>query len=1438
MATLGRNITFPIYVDVNGVKTSFHGLELKKAVVDSTLMSLGDNITGDVYYINNALAVSMQEYIEYKRTDDEEPTRYYLVNPPTIVREGLVSDNGDLKGMTKYSFTFYHPMVQLNNLPFTDVAVRYDQTDARYRSAEKKFSWIGNLDDFAAKLNKNLEHTLWHVKVSERVPQDVAASLSEVLSFDNATIGDALKQAHDSWDVPFIIETIKVGEVYYNQGKRFQILIGRPANEIFASDADAQAVPPRPFVFKFGKGVGLKNNSATPRNNKIVTRISGYGSENNIPYGYPQIIWYGDQSWDYTVNNDPSNYLSYPIYKGIVGGQWVKLIKHPFTRSHLMPSVYSEAVFNKVSPYNSDGTVNPNYDPTIELVDYYDAIWSSEYPYPNVIVPNAPSYETHEFDIKPELGDDYYIVSAWPINNDTTDASAWDDTMDGEGNYTQSYFKVKLPVLSFDLYACAAITQEMQINMRGGACIGCTFNVQVDWDDYKANFYDNDGNFAPYGQQRNLERYPRSDQGQIDIILQKEFSTFGVIMPNVFQHPQGGDQFVIIGISLPLSYITNAEARLDASMKEYMLENNVHYFDYPLKFDEKFLYDNPHILAQIRNNSVLRFEFANTELELFVKQISIKYGEGALPQYDITLTDDTEVVLNQIGQTQEQVSKLSLLLSEIRQNYNRNVWIELAKKLSKVNDDTAQGKITFNKGLHSKDNADFGYFLQDVSGASIYKEGDAWHVEADYIHARRKLIAKELQIEEITHVGGRMLLSAAEMVCSHVVEYPTYYRCFFLRKDDDGKRIYNKFKIGDQAIMQSFNEGDSPAEDISRFYWRLVVGVGTTYVYDFNDDFNDDYTIEGSQNASSEYNYIDLSKSDCAPSSDVPKAEDKIVQLGYRYDNDTSRQTAIMLAGAGTGSPYIDEYVGVNSYTLEGRCKTRIKPNENFFTGKFELGLDSTFDGKTLTELFSHNEDIDEIMRQLELINFDLDNAKSELQNIGNEISSFTTGNANLLRNTGFTGDYETSSISEEIGVRDDTDVYSYPLKYWESTNASVTADINSASGFSVVLAEGSISQQATKALEWGEWYNVSFRAVGSYLTIKIGGYEQTIELTAQPHRYVFVFQCSNANQQTFSIQYAAARVMEIQLCAGKIPNADWVPSTLDNPKVIAYYQDLVYLANAMNASTTILGGLILTNQIRVGNYRNREMIQETGGMSGTYVNGNSPLLWGGGDMEKAFYTIGKYADNPAYQPTAEELSQMANFVVTHGGRAILNDIVLRGYIYALGGVFNGTVYANNGVFSGTIHATSGEFVGVQNMFEFNVSANERAIVIEGPNIVSSSDPTIPAQGAQQVEYMRIGGWATRPKTGGGYRITPVITGRTLGNDGETTATQFLLDAGNGLTFVSGSGNSAEELARYTGFEMGGNSVGTVILGSLPTSDAGLVTGQVWNDNGTLKIKQ
>lgn len=647
MVAIERNIPFTIY---GGNDEPFYDLVLRKSVVESVAMSLGDKISGDVYYKDNTLEFSLKEYVIYNGV------KYTLVNPPTVVREGLFNDNGELNGMTKYSLEFYHPMYVLTNMPFTDVAVSFDEL--RYKSQDKSFAWIGYLDDYVDKLNKNLEGTEWVVKMSDRLPLDVTTKLSEVLTFDNQMIGDALKTGYDTWEVPFIIDKIDEGEEHYDEGKRFLIQYGLPSTEIFANEQDRD--DKIPFVFRFGQGVGLKNNSRTPRNNKIITRLYGYGSENNIPYGYPQIVWEGDPTWDYTINNDSTNPRSYPIYKGIVGGKWVKLIKHPFTRNHLMPTIYARTIDKKVNP------LNPYYDPDIEILDYYDADLS----FPNPINTLAPSCEIHQFeDIKPELTEKN-IIRAYPIDTDTLEeASDWDDTMDLDtGEYKQSYFKVKLPKLDFDIYACAAITQEMQINMRGGACIGCTFNVQVDWDDYKANFYDAQGNFVPDGSQRNLDRYPNSANEEIELICQKDMETFGTLMPNRFQHPMSGDQFVILGISLPLSYVTYAQERLDKESMAYMRDNNVCYFDYPLKFDEFFLTQNTNILSQLKNNVLVYFEYQGTILSLYVKQISVKYGENVLPTYDITLTDDIDVTINQIGQAVEEVSKLDVLLDNLRKD--------------------------------------------------------------------------------------------------------------------------------------------------------------------------------------------------------------------------------------------------------------------------------------------------------------------------------------------------------------------------------------------------------------------------------------------------------------------------------------------------------------------------------------------------------------------------------------------------------------------------------------------------------------------------------------------------------------------------------------------------------------------------------------------------
>jgi len=928
---VGRNITFPIY---NADGTPFHNLVLRKATFSSVVMSLGDKITGDVYYPNNHLVVTMQEYIEYKSNEDSDVVRYYLVNPPTVVREGLASDNGQMAGMTKYSFEFYHPMTQLGNMAFTDVAVT--QSEERYLSQNKTFSWIGDARDYVDKLNANLDGTQWVVRISGSLydeygqPTEKITTLSEVLSFDNNTIGDALKTFYETYEIPFVIDQIDSTDADYARGKRFLILVGLPSNKILDAEGNE-------FVFQFGHGVGLKNNSRTPKNNKIVTRLAGYGSENNIPYGYPQIRWYGNQDWDYTINNDANAIGSYPIYKGILGGQYVKLIKHPFTRNHLMPSIYRTTLFNKVSPYLADGSANPNYDPETTIIDYYDA----DATFPNPIVQSAPSYEIHQFeDVKPELGEAYLAgVTPWnnpkqtstqkvtqetaflatilnnaastknenersallalynAINSGQSSYSAsntggaytydcvvtsntgyyfvkytsdnvtydvvvqktgyvpqddWDDTMDDNGEYIQSYFKVTLPILDFDIYACASITEQMDVKMRSGACIGCTFPIEVDWDDYKKNFYASDGTFAPDGEQRDLTKYPKSNIESITVIVKKDLETFGTLMPNIYQQPKVNDQFVILGISLPDTYINTAESRLDDDMHQYLLDNNVYYYDYPLKFDEYFLATHTNILEQMRNNTIVSFRYGNEPtMKLYIKQMTVKYGDKPLPQYDITLTDDVEIVLNQIGQVTDDVSRVRVELSELQKYYSESIIQAISDKISRVADDVAQGLITFQQGLNSIGRAIFSDELRSPNFQTGLYTGQGWRIdnlgnaEFESIRARSFLEIVELLINRMQAEEGDTLftdndqIEKVERVVDETDQSVSYI--LSLKSKYDGyvtSQMYGNILKGiintlaaKQAGVSNIEDEQTVERDGSNSYftsWMRVIGTNNT----------------------------------------------------------------------------------------------------------------------------------------------------------------------------------------------------------------------------------------------------------------------------------------------------------------------------------------------------------------------------------------------------------------------------------------------------------------------------------------------------------------------------------------------------------------------------------------------------------------------------------
>lgn len=285
---------------------------------------------------------------------------------------------------------------------------------------------------------------------------------------------------------------------------------------------------------------------------------------------------------------------------------------------------------------------------------------------------------------------------------------------------------------------------------------------------------------------------------------------------------------------------------------------------------------------------------------------------------------------------------------------------------------------------------------------------------------------------------------------------------------------------------------------------------------------------------------------------------------------------------------------------------------------------------------------------------------------VDTSINGIGVGSVNLLLNSGFTGNYETENLKSDTPLSENTELYSKSLNHWSGI-ATVQEDAEAASGRSATI--GSLSQSVT--LITNESYVISYKAKGTQVAVSCGDFRASQLLTSSYQRCVHKFTFTGTGVFLIS---GTATICDLQLERGTIAT-DWSSSPQDNDKSMSKFQTIQYIFNAIkNGSVDIAGGLILANMILVGNYKDGILQKVTAGISGIYNDDDDVFAFGGGSLEQAIYTVMKYKENPMYQPTDEELLNMAKVVITHGGRAILNDVIVRGYIYALGGFFRGKV--------------------------------------------------------------------------------------------------------------------------------------------------------------------
>lgn len=219
--------------------------------------------------------------------------------------------------------------------------------------------------------------------------------------------------------------------------------------------------------------------------------------------------------------------------------------------------------------------------------------------------------------------------------------------------------------------------------------------------------------------------------------------------------------------------------------------------------------------------------------------------------------------------------------------------------LSREHDDTADGLITFNKGLNC---------LGDILATG--------KVTVQDLEVLGKALFHELEIRKLSYAGGNIYLSGAGSKIVHVEEQRsasgavTGWKCYLLA-DDGSTATQNLWRVKDQARCQSFNILEGKHEGVSnKSYWRLVTDVSTQPV---TITAADGTVLYGGRL----FDWVILSATDCMAGSDTPTAGDTIVLDGARED--ATRQGVLMLESTGNGTPRIVGLRGVNSYSHEGK---------------------------------------------------------------------------------------------------------------------------------------------------------------------------------------------------------------------------------------------------------------------------------------------------------------------------------------------------------------------------------------------------------------------------------------------------------------------------------------------------------------------------------------
>lgn len=243
-----------IYYSNNGVEAPFPNSELQAELYsfqyDCKRMGTAPTITASVMY-----PLCLDNYW----TDDTyvyfRGEKYYISNKPS-------SSYSNTDARYKHELTFVSERKILENVYFTDGIL----TD---------FHFFGDLNMLTSRLNAFFTQS----SLSYRVFVDGGITTEEKdVEINKLYVNDALAKGFEVFNIPYYFVGTNIRFGYYQ-------------NEIKET-------------FEYGVDNALLSVNRENSNNKIVTRITGVGSSENIPYYYPNF----NESGEHDVTTDPTGY--------------------------------------------------------------------------------------------------------------------------------------------------------------------------------------------------------------------------------------------------------------------------------------------------------------------------------------------------------------------------------------------------------------------------------------------------------------------------------------------------------------------------------------------------------------------------------------------------------------------------------------------------------------------------------------------------------------------------------------------------------------------------------------------------------------------------------------------------------------------------------------------------------------------------------------------------------------------------------------------------------------------------------------------------------------------------------------------------------------------------------------------------------------------------